>query len=89
MKQKTSNELRCFCSRTPLLALYGLDKDDKLYIHIKVWKNRRVFGEILVTEGKIQLRCRDCLRWHTIVIRTPGEAHLVETSQPDELRMEA
>lgn len=87
--KETRNELRCFCRRTPLLALYGLNRRGKIYIHFKVWKNRRLFCEMLVTEGKVQVRCRECLRWHTIVIRQPDDVKLVQTSRPDELRLEA
>jgi hypothetical protein len=58
-----------------LLATYGLDKG-KLYVHVKVFKQHRVYGEVLVTEGKVQLRCRECLRWHTVIIRETGTAAL-------------
>jgi hypothetical protein len=75
-RSRTSNELRCFCARSPLLATFGLDEKGKLYVHVKIYKQRRVFGEVLVTEGKVQLKCRECLRWHTVIIREPGTAAL-------------
>lgn len=74
--RRTSNELRCFCSRSPLLATYGLDTKGKLYVHVKIYKQRRIYGEVLVTEGRVQLHCRECLRWHTVIIREPGTAAL-------------
>ena len=76
MAKATSNELRCFCSRNPLLATYGLDHRGRLYVHVKIYKQRRVYGEVLVTEGRVQLHCRECLRWHTVIIREPGSATL-------------
>lgn len=84
----TKNELRCFCGREPLLAMYGL-KDGKLYVHVKIYKQRRLFGEVFVTEGKVKLHCRECLRWHTVRLRTPDQAVLVEDSVPPVLAMEA
>lgn len=87
MQPQTRNELRCFCRRTPLLAVYGLDKHNKLYVHVKVFKNRRVYGEILVTKGDIKVRCRECMRWHTIEISS-GNAQLIETSAPELLSQE-
>lgn len=80
VKQQTSNELRCFCARTPLLATYGVDEKGKPYIHIKVFKQQRIFGEVVVIGGtsKVQLHCRECLRWHTVVMTTPTKVELVE-----------
>lgn len=72
------NELRCFCSRLPLLATYGIGDDGRLYVHVRVYKQRRIYGEVLVTEGIVKLRCRECLRWHTVVIHQPNKAVLEE-----------
>lgn len=81
-QQKTTNELRCFCGREPLLATYGVDENGQLYIHVKIFKQRRIFGEILITEGgKVSLHCRECLRWHVVRIRRQT-AELVEDSDP-------
>ena len=84
----TKNELRCFCSRETLLAVYGV-KDSKLYVHIKIYKQRRIYGEALITEGKVKLHCRECLRWHTVTLRPPGHAVLEEDTDPPTLPMEA
>lgn len=83
MRQKTRNELRCYCRRQPLLATYGLDERGKTYLHVKVYKNRRIFGEILVTgsQSTVQLRCRECMRWFTVVFKP--EPELIETVEPD------
>ncbi|HWI67828.1 MAG TPA: hypothetical protein VNS88_05580 [Nitrospiraceae bacterium] len=84
----TKNELRCFCSREPLLAVYGV-KDKKLYVHIKIYKQRRIYGEALITEGKVKLHCRECLRWHTVTLRDPDKAILLEDPDPPTLPVEA
>lgn len=78
LDNKTKNELRCFCSRGPLLATYGIDGEGMLYVHVKIFKQRRIYGEVIVTEGKVRLHCRECLRWHTVVIEVPGLAALKE-----------
>jgi hypothetical protein len=75
-------ELRCFCNRKPLLAVYGVDEKGKLYVHVRVYKQARLYGEVLVTDGTVKLRCRECLRWHTVVIVQPGKAKLEETVSP-------
>lgn len=65
---KTRHQLRCVCSRKPLLALYGLDHNSKVYLHIRVYKANKIYGEVLVQEGTISIRCRDCLRWQQVVV---------------------
>lgn len=81
MKPRTRNEIRCYCRRQPLLATYGMDDTGKVYIHVKVYKNRRIFGEVLITEGIVELRCRECMRWFRIPLRK-GKPQLIETDTP-------
>lgn len=81
-RRPTKNELRCFCSREPLLAMYGVDEYGKIYVHIKIFKQRRIYGEAIIREGKVSLHCRECLRWHTVKIIQPGAAVLVEDTDP-------
>lgn len=77
-------ELRCFCSRSPLLAVYGIDISNRLFVHVKVYKQQRVYGEILCRGGEIALKCRECLRWHRITIRDSLPT-LEEVGKPVEL----
>lgn len=65
-----------------MLATYGLSERGKMYVHVKVFKQDRIYGEILITEGKVQLHCRECLRWHTVTIAAPGRAELAEDKDP-------
>lgn len=82
MEPRSKKELRCFCSRQPLLATYGIDAFGKLYVHVKIFKQRRIFGEVIVTEGTVRIHCRECLRWHRVMIRKPGQAALEEELTP-------
>lgn len=82
LRRNTTKELRCFCSRGPLLAVYGVGQDGKLFIHVKIYKQSRIFGEILVTDGTVSMRCRECFRWHRINIIQPNLARLEEMSEP-------
>ena len=66
----TDIEIRCFCSREPLLAVAGRDETGKPYVHMKVYKSKRLFGEMIATSGVVLLRCRDCFRWHRITIKS-------------------
>jgi len=77
--RRTHNDLRCFCARKPLLATYGLTQAGKLYVHIKVYKQNRIYGEVVVTEGIVELHCRECLRWQRVVMHQPGKAALEES----------
>lgn len=82
---KTSYELRCFCARAPLLAMYGIDEKGALFVHIKIFKQKRVYGEVLIQEGTIQIHCRECLRWNAIKISPRGRVALEETPPPEVL----
>jgi len=83
----TKHELRCFCAREPLLATYGVDAKGKLYVHVKIWKQKRLYGEIIAIEGTVKIHCRECYRWHSVIIRQPGSAVLQEeASPPDEAK---
>jgi hypothetical protein len=82
MNKGRGRQLRCFCAHKPLLGIYGVDSRGKLYVHIKVYKADRIFGEVIVT-GDVKIRCRDCYRWHTVVIIQPGRAILEESNTSD------
>jgi hypothetical protein len=81
MPRRTHNDLRCFCARKPMLATYGIDEHGKLYVHVKVYKQNRIFGEVFITDGVVKLHCRECLRWHRVVMRQPNTATLEETRE--------
>lgn len=62
-------ELRCFCVRKPLLAICGTDtKTFQPFVHVKSMRKDNLNAEIVVTEGTVRIRCRDCYRWHTVRI---------------------
>lgn len=86
---QTKNELRCFCSRSPLLATYGLDEEGKMYVHVRIFKQRRIFGEVIARGGKLSLHCRECLRWHTVRFVEPHKAVLEEDTDPQPAGSEA
>jgi hypothetical protein len=62
--------------------MYGIDEKGKLFVHVRIYKQSRIFGEILVTDGTVKLHCRECLRWQTVNIIQPGKAALVEAKEP-------
>lgn len=62
--------LRCFCAKKPLLGVCGRDRlTGAPFVHVKVFKQGKVFGEMVAFEGTVHLRCRECQRWHKIRIR--------------------
>jgi hypothetical protein len=77
---RREKEIRCFCRRKPLLATYGIDKHGTLFVHVKIYKANRIFGELVIEGGVVKIRCRECLRFHTIRV-TGRLATLEETDQ--------
>lgn len=76
-----SQEVRCFCQREPLLAVCGRDtRSGQPFVHVKTWKQRRLYTEVVVTSGEVRIRCRECFRWHTIRI-----VHLKVDITPEDL----
>lgn len=70
MGQRSSvKDLRCFCKANLKLAEYGLDAVGKVFVHIKIYKAGKVFGEVKSTSGDLKIRCRACGRWHIVLIR--------------------
>lgn len=66
--------------------MYGLDPRKRPYVHVKVYKQRRVFAEFIAYGGEVAISCRECLRWHKIVFKSQGghKAELREMSPPSE-----
>ena len=82
---RTKHPLHCFCSRHPLLAMYGIDDRSKPYVHVRVFKQRRIFAELIAHGGDVSICCRECFRWHRIIFRTQ-RAELREIAVPDEVK---
>jgi hypothetical protein len=74
----TDVEVRCFCSRAPLLAIAGRDRTGEPYVHMKVHKQRRLYGEMVAISGVVMLRCRECLRWHRVTVKRTVEVEQAE-----------
>lgn len=86
-----TGEVRCFCSRSPLLAVFGMNKSGEPFIHVKVWKQKRLYTELAVTgkSAKVSIKCRDCYRWSNIfitdsMVRAVLEAAAVEVQNADQ-----
>lgn len=72
-------EVRCYCRRSPLLAVCGRDtKTGDLYVHVRSAKKDRLNTEVVITSGTVRVRCRDCLRWHTVRISPTNIDHKPE-----------
>lgn len=77
------HELRCEqCKEAPLLATYGVDEKGRPYIHVKIWKQNRIFGELVVEGGVVRIKCRACLRWLRVIIRPGRRAELIQEPKP-------
>lgn len=87
-RPRTKHDLRCLCKKQPLLAVYGIDEKGQLYIHQKIFKQGRVFGESFFYGGTVTLLCRECYRWNRVVMVNPQRAALSPTEMPEALRLE-
>jgi hypothetical protein len=63
-------DIRCVCSRKPLLAIGGRDSETgEPFVHLRAVKGDRIVAEMIATSGTVRLHCRECLRWATIEIQ--------------------
>jgi hypothetical protein len=72
----SSSNIRCFCAQSPLLARWGVDSSGVVFLHIKVYKQKRLYTEVIAHAGaSLRVRCRDCFRWTVINVKhTPHVA---------------
>ena len=88
MPDSSYEELRCFCGDNTLLAIIKRDANGKPLVHIKIYKARRIFGEIIFVLGEMEVRCRDCRRWHKIrIIRDNAIRSLSKRSRATRLNL--
>ena len=80
----SKNKLNCFCARKPLLAIWGNDEDGKPYVHVRIFKQNRIYGDVIAYGGVVKVRCRECFRWHRIRF-VQERAELMEIPTPLEL----
>lgn len=67
MDAPRGEQVRCFCTERPLLAVVSIDERTREpIVHIKSWKGKRLYFEIVVVSGVVRVRCRSCLKWMTI-----------------------
>ena len=77
-------QMRCICRHKPLLAVCGSD-DDGVFIHVKVYKQNRLYAE-LFSRHPITIRCRDCMRFWNIAIPESNRPRMLERGVPSPLR---
>ena len=82
MARQPEKELRCFCRGEPLLATYGVDGRGALFVHVKIYKQNRLYGELVFEAGIVKIRCRNCLRWHRVIFKE-RVAQLSEDRAPE------
>lgn len=76
--------VRCpLCSRHPLLAMYGTDEGGAAFVHVMIYKQKRIFGNVVVTGGPVHLQCRECLRWLRIRFVRLSDVNIDEIREQD------
>lgn len=77
-------EVRCpFCSRSPLLAVCGRDEKGNPFVHVRIYKQKRIFGNVVATGGPVHLQCRECFRWLRIRFVRISDVNLDEIKAQD------
>jgi hypothetical protein len=79
----TEKPLKCFCRSKPLLATYGVDSSGKLFVRVKVYKQARIYAEVVFQGGVVQICCRNCFRWHRVIFKEHAAA--LSEEQPLEI----
>lgn len=76
-RNQTKHDLRCFCPRSPLLGVFGV-QSGRRYIHIMVKRSQRIQAEVMIMEGSspVFVRCRECARMHKLVFPPSGAPFL-------------
>lgn len=56
-------------------------RNGKPYVHIKSYKQNRVFAEVELTMGTMRFKCRECLRWHEVsIVRDKAEVKVIDSA---------
>lgn len=72
-----------------MLAIWGNDEHGKPYVHIRIYKQGRIFGDVVVYGGEVKICCRECLRWQIITfVGERSSAQLTQTGVPVEVDRE-
>ena len=50
-----------------MLGIVGHDSAGT-FLHVKVYKQARIYAEMIAYSGIVKVRCRECLRWHVVTI---------------------
>ncbi len=84
-ERDAKQRIECFCAAHPLLALAGQDaRTGKHFVWVKTVKGDRIMSEVvLMGEGTIQVRCRTCLRFHSISVVREGRQPVEVTPLSD------
>lgn len=82
MRPRSSYEYKCDCRHHPLLAIYGREEGGALYVHVRVYKNKKLYAEVY-TNHDIKIMCRECKFWREIVIRNRVEPKVVPALKPE------
>ena len=64
-RSEAVEDITCTCSRAPLLARLG-SEGGVPFLHIQSVRSRRTIVDCRIIGGTVVIKCRECLRTHTI-----------------------
>jgi hypothetical protein len=61
--------VRCPCAAAPILSILRVDDRGNRFVHVKIYKQKRIYGEFIIEYGLVRMRCRSCARWFSLEIK--------------------
>lgn len=71
-------QIRCICTARPILAIARASTAGTRFVHIKIYKQKKIYGEIVIEEGLVRIRCRSCGRWYSLHVRHDSHKAVAE-----------
>lgn len=71
-------QIRCICTARPILAIARVSSSGTRYVHIRIYKQRKVYGEIVIEEGLVRMKCRSCGHWYSLHVKRDSHKAIAE-----------
>ena len=71
-------QIRCICAVHPILAIARVSSTGTRFVHIRIYKQKKIYGEIVVESGLVRIRCRSCGRWYSLHVRHDSHEAIAE-----------
>jgi hypothetical protein len=84
--QRTEQPFRCTCSREPVLGMYGIDENGRVYFH-KIYRRKGEIYDQTYAQSDVSVWCRVCKRWWNLELNRGNTPSASEVTTPKPLTM--